>query len=253
MTMHAADGPGRTTPRAPWTWSPSSPGWPPIAARRPGCTRDPARPVRTTATSAGRCCGPPMTPWPVCTTPHRRAPGPGPLPLLALAQLHARDMPDLPAGPDGCDLLQVFWCPFDAHGPTGHGMYVHLRWRRAAEVRAAAAERPGTRGRRLPRVCAHPVPAASGAGHRVPLHRAAHREAGGGGRGVGGGPGGGRRRGRGGGGGEPARNPDGAWPPSYRAISPSPPAGRPAGTPPGTSPGPGPWTARPAPGRWSCC
>lgn len=81
-------------------------------------------------------------PWPVCTTPHRRAPGPEPLPLLALAQLRTQDVPDLPAGPDGCDLLQVFWCPFDAHGPTGYGMYVHLRWRRAAEVRSVAAQQP---------------------------------------------------------------------------------------------------------------
>lgn len=59
-----------------------------------------------------------------------------------LAQLHARDVPDLPAGPDGCDLLQVFWCPFDAHGPTGYGMYTHLRWRRAAEVREPTADLP---------------------------------------------------------------------------------------------------------------
>ncbi|MFE6975028.1 hypothetical protein [Streptomyces sp. NPDC057682] len=57
-----------------------------------------------------------------------------PLPLTALAQLYRRDLPDLPAGPDGCDLLQVFWCPFDAHGPTGHGMLLDLRWRRSWEV-----------------------------------------------------------------------------------------------------------------------
>ncbi|MEU2262214.1 hypothetical protein ABZ557_18510 [Streptomyces sp. NPDC019645] len=40
-----------------------------------------------------------------------------PLPLPAVARLHTRDVPDL-VGPDGCDLLQVFWCPFEAHGPT---------------------------------------------------------------------------------------------------------------------------------------
>lgn len=66
-------------------------------------------------------------------------PGPAPRP--------GRAGPARP-GPDGCDLLQVFWCPFDAHGPTGYGMYTHLRWRRAAEVRAPAAEppAPGTVG-----------------------------------------------------------------------------------------------------------
>ncbi|MGN5379080.1 hypothetical protein ACQ4WX_22175 [Streptomyces lasalocidi] len=57
-----------------------------------------------------------------------------PLPLIGLAQLYRRDIADLPAGPDDCDLLQVFWCPFDAHGPTGHSMLLDLRWRRSWEV-----------------------------------------------------------------------------------------------------------------------
>jgi hypothetical protein len=57
-----------------------------------------------------------------------------PLPLIGLAQLYRRDIPDLPKGPDDCDLLQVFWCPFDAHGPTGHGMLLDLRRRRSWEV-----------------------------------------------------------------------------------------------------------------------
>ncbi|MEY9966578.1 hypothetical protein ABIA33_004643 [Streptacidiphilus sp. MAP12-16] len=57
-----------------------------------------------------------------------------PLSLIGLAQLYRRDIPDLPAGPDGCDLLQVFWCPFDAHGPSGSGMLLDLRWRRSWEV-----------------------------------------------------------------------------------------------------------------------
>ncbi|WP_330461570.1 hypothetical protein OIB37_34700 [Streptomyces sp. NBC_00820] len=57
-----------------------------------------------------------------------------PLPLIGVAQFYRRDIPDLPAGPDGCDLLQVFWCPFDAHGPTGYGMLLDLRWRRSGEV-----------------------------------------------------------------------------------------------------------------------
>ncbi|MFG2751129.1 hypothetical protein [Streptomyces xanthophaeus] len=85
-------------------------------------------------------------PWPVCEGPHGPDPdAPAlrpPLPLLAVAQLYAGDVPDLPAGPPGHDLLQVFWCPFDAHGPTGHGMYVHLRWRRSAEVREVLTEPP---------------------------------------------------------------------------------------------------------------
>ncbi|GAA1186171.1 hypothetical protein F4556_007198 [Kitasatospora gansuensis] len=65
-----------------------------------------------------------------------------PLPLIALAQLYRRDVPDLPPGPDGCDLLQVFWCPFDAHGPGRYDLELHLRWRRSWEVGEVLAEPP---------------------------------------------------------------------------------------------------------------
>lgn len=66
----------------------------------------------------------------------------GPLPLIGLAQLYRKDVPDLPAGPDDCDLLQLFWCPFDAHGPSGHGMLLDLRWRRSWEVAEAVTAPP---------------------------------------------------------------------------------------------------------------
>ncbi|MFI0202067.1 MULTISPECIES: hypothetical protein [Streptomyces] len=148
MTVHAGDGPSPTTPPRPST--PPRPLdveslFPELAAHRRTATRlhpRPGAPGPHDSHVGGPLLWPADDPWPVCTTPHRRAPGPGPLPLLALAQLHAGDVPDLPAGPDGCDLLQVFWCPFDAHGPTGHGMYVHLRWRRAAEAGPVAAQQP---------------------------------------------------------------------------------------------------------------
>ncbi|MDX3548306.1 hypothetical protein PV729_45695 [Streptomyces europaeiscabiei] len=57
-----------------------------------------------------------------------------PLPMIGLAQLYRRDVPDLPAGPGDCDLLQVFWCPFNAHGPGRYDLELHLRWRRSWEV-----------------------------------------------------------------------------------------------------------------------
>ncbi|MDX2819110.1 hypothetical protein PV410_42420 [Streptomyces sp. PA03-5A] len=57
-----------------------------------------------------------------------------PLPMIGLAQLYRRDVPDLPAGPGNCDLLQVFWCPFNAHGPSRYDLNVHLRWRQSREV-----------------------------------------------------------------------------------------------------------------------
>ncbi|WP_411112273.1 hypothetical protein [Streptomyces sp. c-19] len=68
-------------------------------------------------------------------TPGRHAPDlrdEAPLPLLAVAQLYTRDIPDL-VGPEGHDLLQVFWCPFEVHGPD-RTLDVVLRWRRSREV-----------------------------------------------------------------------------------------------------------------------
>ncbi|GAA1274518.1 hypothetical protein GCM10009665_72480 [Kitasatospora nipponensis] len=57
-----------------------------------------------------------------------------PVPLIGLVQLYQRDVPGLPAGPDGCDLLQVLWCPFEAHGPSGYGLALHMVWRRSEQV-----------------------------------------------------------------------------------------------------------------------
>lgn len=65
-----------------------------------------------------------------------------PLPLIGIAQLYRRDIPDMPAGPEDCDLLQVFWCPFDAHGASGYELLPHLRWRRSAEVGEVLASPP---------------------------------------------------------------------------------------------------------------
>jgi hypothetical protein len=44
----------------------------------------------------------------------------GPLAMIPVAQLYARDVPDLPC-PDGTDLLQVLWCTFNSSraGQTG--------------------------------------------------------------------------------------------------------------------------------------
>ncbi|MER5872209.1 hypothetical protein [Streptomyces sp. NPDC002044] len=63
-----------------------------------------------------------------------------PIPLLAAAQLFVRDIPDL-TGPDGCDLLQVLWCPFEVHGPD-RTIEVVLTWRRSQDVGEALAVIP---------------------------------------------------------------------------------------------------------------
>jgi len=65
-----------------------------------------------------------------------------PLPLIGVAQLYRRDIADLLAGPRDCDLLQVFLCPFDAHGPGSHELLLHLRWRRSADVDEVLAPPP---------------------------------------------------------------------------------------------------------------
>ncbi|WP_406300083.1 hypothetical protein [Embleya sp. NBC_00888] len=54
--------------------------------------------------------------------------------MIGLAQLYRRDVPDLPTGPGGCDLLQVFWCPLKVHGPGRYDLALHLRRRRSSEV-----------------------------------------------------------------------------------------------------------------------
>ncbi|MFJ8981478.1 hypothetical protein [Streptomyces sp. NPDC102282] len=63
-----------------------------------------------------------------------------PLPMLAVAQLYARDIPDL-VGPEDHDLLQVFWCPFEVHG-ADRTIEVVLKWRRSADVGAVLTPQP---------------------------------------------------------------------------------------------------------------
>ncbi|ROQ26397.1 hypothetical protein EDD98_6028 [Streptomyces sp. PanSC19] len=88
-----------------------------------------------------------------------------PLPLLALAQFYARDVPDLAAfAPPGADLLQVLWCPFGGHedGSYSHfGPSTRLFWRRAADVTNPLSAQPEPpiveHARYLPVPCAlHP-------------------------------------------------------------------------------------------------
>ncbi|GIH27109.1 hypothetical protein Aph01nite_54190 [Acrocarpospora phusangensis] len=57
---------------------------------------------------------------------------------MAVAQLFARDVPDL-ACPEGTDLLQVLWCPIDHEAGSPR---VFLRWRRSADVVDVLADQP---------------------------------------------------------------------------------------------------------------
>ncbi|MFE2414971.1 hypothetical protein ACFXDE_42270 [Kitasatospora sp. NPDC059408] len=86
-----------------------------------------------------------------------RIPQDGPVPMVPVAQLDAADVPGLPR-PEGTDLLQVLWCPFD------HDDYLprtELRWRSAADVTdpLTAAPQPSVIGNDhyLPEACVlHP-------------------------------------------------------------------------------------------------
>ncbi len=53
---------------------------------------------------------------------------------------HDEPVPDL-TGPEGYDLLQVSWCPLEAHGPD-ESVDVVLKRRRDRDVGAVLAERP---------------------------------------------------------------------------------------------------------------
>ncbi|MBA9007251.1 hypothetical protein [Thermomonospora cellulosilytica] len=63
-----------------------------------------------------------------------------PWPLLPVAQLYARDIPDLPC-PDGTDLLQVLWCP-STEIESESSSAVHLRWRHSSEVTQVLEQPP---------------------------------------------------------------------------------------------------------------
>ncbi|HEX8869238.1 MAG TPA: hypothetical protein VF821_26495 [Lentzea sp.] len=64
----------------------------------------------------------------------------GPLPMVPVAQLYARDVPGLPR-PGGADLVQVLWCPFD-HEDDGYLPSTVLRWRVAAGVTDVLTDPP---------------------------------------------------------------------------------------------------------------
>ena len=65
--------------------------------------------------------------------------------LVPIAQLYARDIPDLKT-PPGTDLLQVLWCPFDHDSRDGEGPAVTLRWRDSSTVGALLEEPPEAAG-----------------------------------------------------------------------------------------------------------
>ncbi|WP_415947920.1 hypothetical protein [Streptomyces sp. KLOTTS4A1] len=74
--------------------------------------------------------------WPLDDIVGADQPWPGgPIPLLPVAQLYARDVPLLrPPGREQADLLQVLWCPFDHPDEEKYHPGTALVWRTAATV-----------------------------------------------------------------------------------------------------------------------
>ncbi|WP_329108690.1 hypothetical protein OG792_08565 [Micromonospora sp. NBC_01699] len=79
-------------------------------------------------------------PWPTCDDAGLdEHPADTPMPLVPVLQLFAEDIPDLPF-PEGSDVLQVLWCPFD-HYPSSAPV-PRLRWRRRSTIGPRLAAMP---------------------------------------------------------------------------------------------------------------
>ncbi|MFC8716690.1 hypothetical protein [Kitasatospora sp. NPDC057198] len=107
---------------------------------------EPGAPGPADSSIGGPLLWPAGEPWPVCPVEEEDGPHEnGPLVMVPLAQLHARDVPG-PWWPAGADLLQVLWCPVEHwEAPVGQAdlcPVVELRWRDAAELSAAGTALP---------------------------------------------------------------------------------------------------------------
>ncbi|MDT0420486.1 hypothetical protein [Streptomyces evansiae] len=150
-----------TTPPRPFDVTALCPQLAPLARTATRLHPRPGSPTVHDSSVGGPLLWPADEPWPHCDEPHvrlmpdspvfspederqwrralatgeagtRNGPGrpwpEGPIAMLPVAQLYARDLP-LP-GPCSADLLQVLWCPFD-HGSQPK---TALRWRFSAEI-----------------------------------------------------------------------------------------------------------------------
>jgi hypothetical protein len=102
----------------------------------------PCSPTSADSSVGGPLRWPTDEPWPVCTSPdhYDGAPDdpdrPGATSMVAVLQLYARDVPQLPC-PPGMDILQLLWCPFD-HPQADGGAWPRpeVRWRSEASLAA---------------------------------------------------------------------------------------------------------------------
>lgn len=95
------------------------------------------RPTYRQSSVGGPLLWPEREPWPVCDE-H------GGAPMVAVAQIYRADVPDVVAFPEGCDVLQVLWCP--RRHSDGPWVVPQVRWRAAEEVRQVRQPRQGLDG-----------------------------------------------------------------------------------------------------------
>ncbi|GAA1640921.1 hypothetical protein [Actinoplanes couchii] len=122
----------------------------------------PGTPARTDSSIGGPLLWPADEPWPHCDAAdeHWFEPADGdptdePIPMVPVAQLYRRDVPDLP----GHDLMQLLWCPLN-HTDHDFNPLPRVFWRSAADVTEVLADPPKppvTTGYYLPEPCVlHP-------------------------------------------------------------------------------------------------
>ena len=97
----------------------------------------PSEPGPRSSSLGGPLLWPADEPWPYCTDDECAIEGE--TPLIAVLQLYARDVPELPF-PDGTDICQVLWCPA-MNGDAGYPAAV-VRWRSESSVRNVLADPP---------------------------------------------------------------------------------------------------------------
>ncbi|MFD3686310.1 DUF1963 domain-containing protein [Nocardiopsis sp. NPDC058631] len=101
------------------------------------------RPSREDSSVGGPLLWPADEPWPVCDGEHYErngnTPYEGEVRLVPVVQVHSGDAPGIPF-PQGCDLLQVLWCPYD-HDEVRCPL-PRVYWRSARAVDAVEATPP---------------------------------------------------------------------------------------------------------------
>jgi hypothetical protein len=133
-----------TTPPSPVDVAAEFPAVVPYARTTVRLHPRPGAPTAEQSSVGGPLLWPADEPWPMCDGPdgydhYDSMPAEAAVPLVPVVQLFAADVPELPF-PDGTDVLQVLWCPFD-HEPFS-APRPQVRWRRRGDVGARRPTMP---------------------------------------------------------------------------------------------------------------